>query len=386
MTSLTDPAALATFAVAGAVAESLRAARGTEVTFPLGATSGRCRVVATLASVGSDYAYVISDRTPFHPCDQGSPKQPGDRGHLEFGESKIPVLDSYLAEHDLSTDTVTILGFAGDPSTATEQMHQSGDCCGLVLPGQSTPIDPSLLNLRVDLDVPDPSIHEGSGSTRLHVAHVISLSDAAELRVGMEGVAHVDSTYRNALSTFHSAYHLTMLAFNRASKRFVTGSSGSEINRSSSNGKKNAASSSSSRSVQEMKRDALDEIDVSALLLQDVSLTPQGFRVLMAPGRADSGDIDVAGLHEELPAVMIETTSTLHQWVESDAMAEIDTAGPFVGSSRTWLCYLPEADVAIPCDGTHAEQLSDLNGVSVTFEQLPDNRWLICGHTSNLEA
>lgn len=383
MTSLTDPAALTHFAVSGATAESLRATRGTEVTFPLGATSGRCRIVATLASLGSDYAYVVSDRTPFHPCDQGHPAQPGDRGYLQFGETRVNVLDSRLAEYDLTTDTVIVRdapdSHLGQPSRALAHVNEISLTEGGISASVQSFNGPSSDQICIS-----PDSNDESPSIRMHVAHIISASDAALLRAGMEGVAHVDSSYRNSLSIFHSAYHLTVLAFNRAARRFVSSpetpaslhiSHPCQLSRSAT-----PRTRLQQKRANDTALDALGEIDVSSLFVSNVVLSDKGFSASLSTCCDDMHGIDVSSFMDSVPDVLEEAGDILHQWIESDAMAEIDSAGPFVGSSRHWLCYLPEADVSIQCDGTHAEQLSDLAGLTLTCERVSKNEWTLQGH------
>lgn len=383
MTSLTDPAAFTHFAVTGATAESLRATRGTEVTFPLGATSGRCRIVATMASLGSDYAYVVSDRTPFHPCDQGHPAQPGDRGYLQFGDAKVDVLDSRLAEYDLSTDTLVVRATPSDCLAESRHVLAHVGDIALAEGGIAAPVQEFGPHSSGQVHI-SPTSGQRARSIRMHVVHVISASDAALLRTGMEGVAHVDSNYRNALSAFHSAYHLTVLAFNRAARRFVS-TSGTPASLRTSHPCQ-VSRSTPHRTGPQQKRpsdqalDALGEIDISSLFIDRVSLSDKGFSATLSNCCNDIPGIDVSSFMDSVPDVLEEASDILHQWIESDAMAEIDAAGPFVGSTRHWLCYLPEADVAIPCDGTHAEQLSDLAGLTLTCDRVSENEWTLKGY------
>lgn len=138
----------------------------TEVTFPAGSVTEDAQV--TCCMTDEDGAFVILDRTPFHPLDHTWPDQPGDTGELVGADgSVVPVVATLMAASD---DGVRVL---------------------------------------VGADIP---VKRSDTGWTWMVAHRVRQA----LAVGARVRAEVDAGRRAALSRGHTACHLASLALDAA--------------------------------------------------------------------------------------------------------------------------------------------------------------------------
>jgi alanyl-tRNA synthetase len=140
------------------------------VTFASGATEARTTAAAVFPY--GERQIVLTEETPFHPCDYQWPDQPADKGAIEAGGAEFPLLDA------------VVVGISPD---------------GQYYVGSDIPVKKS-----------DPD-------WTFCVGHVIAGGVAPTQ--GEAVTLKVDEAYREAISRPHSATHVMSLALNHSFAR-----------------------------------------------------------------------------------------------------------------------------------------------------------------------
>ncbi|MGS2648483.1 metal-dependent hydrolase [Streptosporangium sp. LJ11] len=282
----------------------------TRVTYPGGAVRGRSAVVATVP-VGDGYGTIVAE-TPFHPLDHTWPDQPADAG--------------------------TIGGLA-----------VTGCVTGAVAEGEET--------VHLGADIP---VRRGTPGWHWLVVHVTAepvadgeLAGDGFTAPGSGGAGPggevelvVDAAGRRALSAGHTACHLAALALNAA----LAG-----------------------RWRKEVPADGLGHPDFDQTAIASSRILPGGSHDVYRLGRSlRRKGFGTEGLAEELPEIARLVGDRLTAWIAADAAVRIDTPGPELTARRTWHCALPEAEVSIPCGGTHLSSTAELGTIAVALDLSAD--------------
>ncbi|WP_329429143.1 metal-dependent hydrolase [Streptosporangium sp. NBC_01495] len=294
----------------------------TRVTYPGGEVRGRSAVVATVP-VGDGYGTVVAE-TPFHPLDHTWPDQPADTGTI----GGIAV-----------TDCVT-----GAVAEGGESVHLGAD-----IPVRRGTPGWHWLVVHVTAE---PVAGGGAGFAGGGNGGIESGGSGP----GGEVELVVDDAGRRALSAGHTACHLTALALNEA----LAG-----------------------RWRKEVSADGLGHPDFDQTAIASSRILPGGSRDVYRLGKSlrRKGFV-TEGLAEELPEIAHRVGDRLKAWIAADATVGIDSPGPELTARRTWHCALPEAEVSIPCGGTHLSSTSQLGTVAVTLNLSADGSELVMRTTT----
>ena len=141
----------------------------TRITYPLGAVSGRSKILLSQRD-GEGRLLVVTEETPFHPVDHVWPDQPADRGTVTVDGRTFEVMDVVTGARRLD---------GGDLFVGKEIPAKRGE------PGWA-----------------------------FLVVHILNAPEA-ELE-GKEAELQVDEDYRLRLCASHTACHLMSLALNQA--------------------------------------------------------------------------------------------------------------------------------------------------------------------------
>ncbi|WP_440101845.1 metal-dependent hydrolase [Streptosporangium sp. H16] len=156
----------------------------------------------------------------------------------------------------------------------------------------------------------------------------------------------VDAAGRRALSAGHTACHLAALALNAA----LAG-----------------------RWRKEVPADGLGHPDFDQAAIASSRILPGGSHDVYRLGRSlRRKGFGTEGLAEELPEIARLVGDRLTTWISADAAVRIDTPGPELTARRTWHCALPEAEVSIPCGGTHLSSTAELGTITVALDLSAD--------------
>jgi alanyl-tRNA synthetase len=72
-------------------------------------------------------------------------------------------------------------------------------------------------------------------------------------------------------------------------------------------------------------------------------------------------------LTADLDAAAAAISTVMNDWVTAAAPVSVVADGPELTAFRTWRCALPEAQVVVPCGGTHVNSTADLGPVTVSL-------------------
>jgi alanyl-tRNA synthetase len=72
-------------------------------------------------------------------------------------------------------------------------------------------------------------------------------------------------------------------------------------------------------------------------------------------------------LTADLDAAAAAISAAMNDWVAAAAPVSVIAEGPELTAFRTWRCALPEAEVAVPCGGTHVNSTAELGPVTVSL-------------------
>ncbi|MGJ6964719.1 metal-dependent hydrolase [Streptosporangium sp. G11] len=292
----------------------------TRVTYPDGQVRGRSVVVATVP-VADGYGTVVAE-TPFHPLDHTWPDQPADAGTI--GGRAV-------------TDCVT-----GAVEEGGETVHLGAD-----IPVRRGTPGWHWLVVHVTAE---PVVGGGGGRTGGGYTGVEGAGadggGSGSAGLGGEVELVVDAANRRALSAGHTACHLAALALNAA----LAG-----------------------RWRKEVPADGLGHPDFDQTAITSSRILPGGSLDVYRLGKSlrRKGFV-TEGLAEELPEIAHLVGDRLKAWIAADAAVGIDSPGPELTARRTWHCALPEAEVSIPCGGTHLSRTSELGAVAVTLDLSAD--------------
>ncbi|MEU4405703.1 metal-dependent hydrolase [Streptosporangium sp. NPDC023963] len=156
----------------------------------------------------------------------------------------------------------------------------------------------------------------------------------------------VDAAGRRALSAGHTACHLAALALNAV----LAG-----------------------RWRKEVPADGLGHPDFDQTAIASSRILPGGSLDVYRLGKSlrRKGFV-TEGLAEELPEIARLAGDRLTAWIAAGAAVRVDSPGPELTARRTWHCALPEAEVSIPCGGTHLSSTAELGTISVTLDLSAD--------------
>ena len=70
---------------------------------------------------------------------------------------------------------------------------------------------------------------------------------------------------------------------------------------------------------------------------------------------------------DDLGAVADGANALLASWVADGGAVRIEREGERLTARRTWVCALPEAEVRIPCGGTHVEGLDGFDWITIAL-------------------
>lgn len=263
---------------------------------------------------------------------------------------------TYPSGATTSTGTVLHLADAGEGRTAVVLDTTAFHPVDTAWPDQ--PADRGVLRIASgDLPVVDAVVgawHEGT----LHlgtevpvrtgtdgwifvVAHVV---EGAAPAVGDTVEVEVDADHRAALSAGHTACHLASLALD-------------------------AALAGAWR--KEAPTDALGAPAFDALAISESRILPDGSRDVYRIGKSlRRKGFDPESL-ADLDDLAARVNAQLGAWIAGDGAVRIEAAGPAIADRRTWVCELPDAEVRIPCGGTHVASLAELASAAVSFETAP---------------
>ena len=149
----------------------------------------------------------------------------------------------------------------------------------------------------------------------------------------------VDAAHRDPLSAGHTACHLAALALNSA----LAG-----------------------RWRKPVPSDALGHPQFDQQAITSSRIRPFGAVDTYRIGKSlRKKGFDADGLAEALPAVTAAADAALAGWLAGGAAVRVEVAGPGLTDRREWVCELPEAEVRIPCGGTHVTSLAAFETVTV---------------------
>ncbi|MBI5160002.1 MAG: metal-dependent hydrolase [Micrococcales bacterium] len=189
--------------------------------------------------------------------------------------------------------------------------------------------------LFVGADVPVKKGTEGWAFVVVHLlpADAVLQSDRAEVRI--------DATHRERLGIGHTACHLASLALNRA----LAGAW-----------------------RKEPRADALGAPDFDAVACERSTILERGsldeYRVGRSVRRAGFDPEALADLDAVEAAVRLEFAA----WIATGAVVSIEAEGTGLTDRRWWVCALPDGTARIPCGGTHATRLTELEGIEVELD------------------
>lgn len=187
----------------------------------------------------------------------------------------------------------------------------------------------------------DVPVRTGTEGWTFVVAHLV---EGAGVAVGETVDVEVDAEHRAALSAGHTACHLASLALDAA----LAGAWRKDV-----------------------ARDALGAPAFDALAIQESRILPNGSRDVYRVGkslRRKGFDPEALTDPEGLAAAV---NAQLAAWIAEGAAVRVEADGPALADRRTWVCALAQAEVRIPCGGTHVTSLSQLGTATVSFEVTP---------------
>lgn len=189
--------------------------------------------------------------------------------------------------------------------------------------------------LRVGGDLP---VRMGTEGWTFVVAHVL---DAPAPAVGSIVEITVDGAYRDALSAGHTACHLASLALDEALAEAWT---------------KPAAEDPRGRPA------------FDALAIQSSRIVAYGSLDTYRVGKSlRRKGFDPAAL-DDPTALAARVDAVLAEWVRGGGAVRIDRPAEGLSTRRTWVAALPDGEAAIPCGGTHVNDLAEFAAISVVFE------------------
>lgn len=187
----------------------------------------------------------------------------------------------------------------------------------------------------------DVPVRTGTDGWTFVVAHLV---EGEPPTVGETVTVDADPTLRAQLSRGHTACHLASLALD-------------------------AALADAWR--KDTPVDALGAPAFDALAIQESRILPDGSRDVYRIGKSLRRKGFDPEAFDDLDALAARVTATLSAWIATGGRVRIEADGPALADRRTWVCELAEAVVRIPCGGTHATDVAELETASVSFARTP---------------
>lgn len=289
------------------------------VSFPGGATYAQTKISSIVQDSKQMRTYVVFEDSCFHPRDFRWPDQPADRGFVEIetvaeGVHRLDVLDAGKL---------------------------------LVAPGLESLFDTAICYTKQDM----PS------GARLLCALAFSSKDfnlfEIALAQGQSVALHVDSAYRNAISTGHSLGHLASYALNEVFSRFWR----KEV-------------PVDDRGFPDFIRLSQVDSKVYEFGTQDTYRVGKSFRKL---------GFNSAEALSVLPELRLRAHELLLRWLELGPHVEMVCDGLALDDSRRWKCRLAEKEFSMFCGGTHLFHFRelDLNKLSLMLEYSIDSQSIV---------
>lgn len=194
----------------------------------------------------------------------------------------------------------------------------------------------------------DLPVRMGTPEWAFVVAHVIEGAAPAE---GETVEVTVDAGYRAALCAGHTACHLASLALDAALAGAWT---------------------------KPVPEDALGSPGFDAAAIQTSQILPHGSLDVYRVGKSLRKKGFDAAVLDDLAPIAARANELLAGWVAAGARIRIDRDDEAISARRAWVCALPEAEVRIPCGGTHLTDLEGVAAITVTLEadEVPGGREL----------
>ncbi|WP_193510333.1 metal-dependent hydrolase [Cryobacterium sp. BB736] len=183
----------------------------------------------------------------------------------------------------------------------------------------------------------DIPVRKGTEGWAFVVAHLVPDAPVE----GTEVTVEVDGDYRRALSVGHTGCHLASLALNRAM---------------------------TDRWRKEVRPDALGAPNFDAEANETSTIVPHGSVDTYRLGKAlRKRGFTTDGLADDLPAIQDAVNAALAGWIATAAPIRIDRDGEHLTDRRSWVAELVDGEASIPCGGTHATSLAELEGLRATL-------------------
>jgi alanyl-tRNA synthetase len=201
-----------------------------------------------------------------------------------------------------------------------------------IVDGVTGGIHEGVLHLGADLPV-----RSGTEGWIFVVAHVVEGEPPA---VGESVRIDVDADYRAALSAAHTACHLASLALDAALSTAWT---------------------------KTVPTDALGNPAFDALAIERSQIHAGGSTDTYRVGKSLRRKGFTPAALDDPGAVATQVEAQLEEWVSAGGSVRIERADPGLSARRTWVCELPGARVAIPCGGTHVDDVAGLARVTTAL-------------------
>ena len=190
-------------------------------------------------------------------------------------------------------------------------------------------------NLKLGADLP---VRMGTPEWTFVVAHIVQ---ATPPQVGETVRIEVDPDNRRMVSAAHTACHIAATALDE----ILT-----------------------DKWTKDAPKDSLGNPAFDALAMQHSRMSPgvsrDSYRIgksLRRKGFPADGFDDPQGIAQRV-------NERLEEWVAAGGPVKIDSAGPGLSDRRNWECQVSAGTISMPCGGTHLEDVSDFDTVTIELE------------------
>lgn len=195
--------------------------------------------------------------------------------------------------------------------------------------------------LFVGQDIP---VRRGTDGWAFLVVHL--LDGTVEIPAGGAVELSVDADHRRALSAGHTACHVASLALNAAL---------------------------ADRWTKPATADGLGHPDFDKLALTTSVIHGYGAVDTYRLGKSlRKKGFDSADLQAALPDLQARVDGILAGWVAAGGPVEVEVAGPALTDLREWVCTTTDGQVRIACGGTHLDELSTFEAITVRLALEPE--------------
>ena len=128
----------------------------------------------------------------------------------------------------------------------------------------------------------------------------------------------------------------------------------------------------------EVRLDSLGHPDLDQLVMDTSVMDEGGSTDVYRFGKSlRKRGFDPAAFAEQIQQIVADVNAQLEAWISTGAQVVVaDEGDQRVTAPRRWTCALPEGLAAIPCGGTHVDDLGSLGSVSVQYGLNPDGTGL----------